>query len=153
MIDTNVMLHAENAQEPRQEESIRLLTLLRECQTRLCIDEGFELDESRNRSHIGAEYLRHLTFGMLGSAIIAHSAASQRIKIVPRRVPQAVSKRIRTNVLSPPDRAYVCVAFNSIEKFLVSHDYGDIPERSRDRLRQDLGVSVVEAVVAVPQMS
>jgi hypothetical protein len=139
-------------QEPRREHAHQLLTLLQQRTTRLCLDEGFDLNEARNRSHIGAEYLQHLSFGMLGYAVVAHLAASDRIKTISRQVPPAVGKRIRDAVWSPPDRIYVRVAFNSDEKLLVSHDITDIPQASRNRLRAEIAVDVLEAVQSLPRM-
>lgn len=152
VIDANVMLHAEDVREPRREQAHQLLTLLQQRTTKLCVDEGFDWNEARNRSHIGSEYLRHLSFGMLGYAIVAHLAASNRIKTISRQVPAAIAKRIREAVWSPPDRIYVRVAFNSDEKLLVSHDITDIPPASRAGLRAAIAVEILEAAQSVPRL-
>jgi len=60
VLDTNVLMHAENSQEARCEQSGNLLQAPKICTTKLCVDEGFDLNESRNRSQIGSEYLKHL---------------------------------------------------------------------------------------------
>jgi hypothetical protein len=92
VLDTNVLMHAENSQEARCEQSGNLLQALKICTTKLCVDEGFDLNESRNRSQIGSEYLKHLRPGAVGFELVAYLARTLRIKYVPRRVPQIASK-------------------------------------------------------------
>jgi hypothetical protein len=152
VIDANVMLHSENMQEARRIDALALMTLLKMRTTKLCVDEGFDWNEALNRSHIGSEYLRHLVHGTLGSAIVAYLAASARIKIVPRQVPQAISRKISMSIGSAPDRVYARVAFNSQDKHLVSHDFGDIPQSSRNRLRTSIGLQIVDAATALPRL-
>lgn len=148
VIDNNVLMHSDNEQEPRRNQCVVLLRMLRNCQTHLCVDDGFSLDEAKNRSHIGGEYLRHLRFGSIGFAIVSHLAQSSRIRLVPRKVPQDVSKHIRKQVNKGPDRTYVKVAFNSTDKTLASHDFEDLPQPVRDRLRNAIGVRILAADAA-----
>jgi hypothetical protein len=51
-------------------------------------------------------------------------------------------------VTKGPDRTYLKVAYNSREKILASHDYEDIPDTVRVRLKKQLMVKVVSAEVA-----
>ena len=80
VIDTNVFLHAENEQEVRRESCQSLVALLREGNTLLCVDDGFNLlEESKNRSQIGREYIEHLRVGSVGYEIVRHLAQSGRL--------------------------------------------------------------------------
>src|SRR2546429_630081 len=56
VIDTNVLGHPDTPTEPRYAASRALVLRLLEISTHLCVDEGFALDEARNRSFICAEY-------------------------------------------------------------------------------------------------
>jgi hypothetical protein len=145
VIDTNVFLHAENPQEPRQRDADALLNKIRACVVQLCVDDGFDIVEAQNRSVIGAEYLKWLRAGSLGYALVTFLAGSARLKILPRAVPAKVSKAIRTQVPNGPDRTFLKIAFNSQEKVLSSHDFNDIPQTVRNRLFAQVGLSVVDA--------
>jgi len=145
VIDTNVLLHAGNSQEQRQEACIQLIAALHECDCHLCVDNGFSFEEAKNRSLIGSEYLKHLRFGSLGYEIVTHLAKTQRIKNVPTKVPQQTAKHIRMQITSLQDRTYVKVAFNSTGKTLISHDFGDISDGARERLKTSIEVSIVDA--------
>ena len=64
VVDTNVLAHAGNPDEARQQSSIDLVVALKAGKTSICVDAGFHLDESKNRSHIAVEYrslCRHLS--------------------------------------------------------------------------------------------
>ena len=145
-MDTNVFLHADNQQEQRQADAQKLIGDLQHCHTHLCIDEGFSLNEAENRSQIGGEYLKHLKPGMLGFALVAFLAQSARVKLVPRSVPQNVSKVIRNRVHDRADHVFVRVAYNSIERTLASHDFANLPTDIRALLQNEIEVRVVSAL-------
>ena len=152
VLDTNVLMHADNSIEPRRQMSRDLLVALKDCETHLCVDEGFDLDTSKNRSQIGSEYLKHLRYGMLGLAVVAHLAGSLRLRQVSRRAPQNVAKQIRMRVSKGVDRTFLLVAFNSNGKTLACHDFNDVSIRVRANLRAKIGVRVLaadEALVAL----
>lgn len=148
VIDTNVFLHAVNNIEPRQQSCILMLNLLNDGTTQLCVDEGFSLEESKNRSHIGQEYITHLRAGSIGYALVGHLARSGRVSILPRRVPATVSRHITTQIRKGPDRTYVYVAYNSMGKTFASHDFNDIPTTVRTRIQRAIAVRIVDAAEA-----
>lgn len=131
VVDTNIFMHAANPTQPRFGAARVFVMRLMGCSTKLCVDEGFSMDEAKNRSHIASEYLKHLRSGMLGYAVVAHLASTSRVRIVGRSVPTAVSRRIRRHVPSVGDHIFVRVAFNSWERILASHDFGDLAGRAR----------------------
>jgi predicted nucleic acid-binding protein len=147
VVDTNVFLHAENRQEHRHEQATGLLLALQDntCTTLLCVDEGFDLEEAKNRSQIGSEYLRHLRHGTLGFAVVVHLLSSLRIKQVRRRVPANVSRRILQQGVTGVDRTFVQVTYNSQDKTLTCHDFDDVPETVRARLLGAIGVKILAA--------
>lgn len=145
VLDTNVLLHAHNPEEARHQASQELLIELRNGATHLCVDEGFDLDESKNRSQIGGEYLKHLRFGMLGLAVVAHLASSLRIRQLSRSVPQSVGKYIRQQGVPQADRIFLFVAYNSQSKTFTCHDFNDVPNTVRARLRDEIGLLILDA--------
>jgi hypothetical protein len=153
VVDTNVMMHAHDPREARQKSCTELLEELLRCDTKLCVDEGFDLAPAKNRSHIGYEYLKHLKFGMLAKAVVEHLATTGRVKMLPRTVPHNVSKHVRTQVGKGPDRTYLHVAYNSSERILASHDFHDIPQAVRGRLLSKIGVMVLAAEEALSKFS
>lgn len=145
MIDTNVLVHANNPEEMRQEQCQSLLGLLLDCETMLAVDEGFNQDPSKNRSHIGQEYIENLRAGMLGYTVVSKLASSKRIRVFPKRAAIREQKIIIQLLRKPVDRVFLGVACNSSERTLVSHDYEDFQEPKRDTIHKELGVLVIEA--------
>lgn len=152
VVDTNVLMHADNDAEPRQDEARAFLLSLLESATKLCVDEGFDIEESKNRSHIGSEYLQNLHNGMLGFAVIQHLASFARVSTVSRTVPTAIARKIRMHVRSSRDRVFVRVAFNADDRTLVSHDFTDIPQGARNALVATINVQVLSADEALPML-
>jgi hypothetical protein len=149
VVDANVFLHAHNPSSGRQDECQLFLALLRNCEAHICVDEGYDPIEAKNKSQIWAEYLKHLRFGMVAFEVVAHLARSSRIDVLPRRVSPSTARTIHRQVTKGPDRTYVKVAFNSQDRTLTSHDFADIPQTVRRRLRESLEINVISAADAV----
>jgi hypothetical protein len=145
VLDTNVLVQAHNPEAPHYGFCCELIYEMTNCQTLLCVDEGFNLVEANNRSVIGREYREHLRYGMVGFTLIQYLATSLRVKFVSAHVAQNVAQRINRRVASGPDRVFLRVAFNSQERTLASHDFNDIPEVVRDQLRNRIGLIVLAA--------
>lgn len=148
VIDTNVLSHSSNPVEERFADSSMFLEMLAESSLCICVDEGFEFNESTNRSLIGAEYLLHVVPGSLAAAVLTTLLNSGRVREVARLAPQALQRRINQMVRNRRDRTFLAVAVNSIEHVLVSHDYEDFQQRKRADIRRRIGVSVIEASAA-----
>jgi hypothetical protein len=145
VVDTNVLMHADNPQEKRCAESRALVNDLTVGTTLLCMDEGFDIDQSHNRSAIGAEYLANVRFGSPSHAMIVKLALEARIRPLPRRAHRAAARRINQLVRKRTDRTFLNVAVNSRSSFFVSHDFKDFQKAKRRTIRKELGVRVVEA--------
>ena len=147
VIDTNVLAHCHNTIEPRAADALRLTKAIIAGNQVLCVDEGFSMEEARNRSLIGAEYLKHLRVGTPGYAMVAHLAQRKRIRSVPKRPTSSRAKRrIDQIIRNTSDRAFVGVAWHSAEHVLVSHDFTDFDQAKRDTIAREIGVEIVEAV-------
>jgi hypothetical protein len=145
VVDTNVLMHADNPNEVRQADATDFLTRLLDAETRLSVDKGFELDESRNRSLIGSEYLTHLTPLSLGYRVLVQLAGTGRIRFVDRSLDQRTRSRINQLVPNKRDRTFVAVAYESDDQTLCSHDYQDFSTRVRRELATRLDVTVCNA--------
>jgi hypothetical protein len=148
VIDTNVFMHS---CDPRQKPALRdsaklLLDLLEKCNTNLCVDEGFDPDEARNRSYIAHEYYEHIGFAHPAFAVIVLLGRAGRIVQVSRSVPRNENRIIRRLVHDRTDRVFIQVALNSQSRTLVSHDFGHIPLARRGQIEERLGVSVTDAL-------
>ena len=150
VIDTNVLAHCVNALEPRQADAIALVQRLSVGTQRICVDEGFDVVESRNRSVIGAEYLAHVCFGSPGHYLIQLLASQGRIRIVPKRPGREHARTINRCIRNNRDRVFVGVAWHSIDKLLVSHDFRDFAPGKRAHIFDELDVRVREASECLP---
>ncbi len=146
VLDTNVLVHAENPEEPRQAASIALITRLRSATTVACIDPGFSVNQAQNKSLIGAEYLKHLRAGSPGLALIAFLAANGRISAVSRDVDLKTKREIIRMVRNKRDRTFLFVTINSVDRTLASHNFKDMQKDKRKFIRTEYGVAIIEAV-------
>jgi hypothetical protein len=144
VIDTNVLLHADDPRQPHQADAYALLQELVASGTALCVDEGFDVDESRNASLIGGEYFQRLTATNTATAVLAHMFASGRVKLVKRRLPDGARKAINQCVRTKRDRTFLAVTRNSADRVLCSHDFEDMQDKKRAFLTSKLGIDVVK---------
>jgi predicted nucleic acid-binding protein len=145
VIDTNILVHADNNEEPRQEHCIAIIDKLYNSQQFLCMDEGFDVVESKNSSFIGYEYMKHLRFGMQGYALILKLVQEDRLRFVPKTIPASINNKINRTGIKKSDRVFVKVSFNSDNKILVTHDYEDFTTKVRGIIKNEVGVFVLDA--------
>lgn len=153
VIDTNVLLHAQNPDESRFSDARQLIEQILECTTSLCIDRGFDISPARNQSKIGAEYLDKLQPGSLGFILIVNLVESFRLKQTDRLPPRDISRAINQLIRKPRDRTFLGVSYNSTERMLVSHDYQDFQQAKRVVIRRNFGVKVVDAGACLPELA
>lgn len=145
VIDTNVFLHAEDPRQPRNEAASDLIELLLSTDIEICVDEGFSLTEADNRSFVGNEYIRHIRIGSLGYALLLSKSLTKQLKIVEVDITQKERKIVNRLIRSKEDRIFVKIALSSDSMLLASHDFGDIPQASRDALQFELDLIVTDA--------
>ena len=153
VIDTNVLLHAQNPDELRFSDARQLIEQMLACTTSLCIDRGFDISPGQNQSKIGAEYLEKLQPGSLGFVLIVSLVESFRLKQINRLPPRDISRAINQLIRKPRDRTFLGVSYNSTERLLVSHDYQDFQQAKRVSIRRDLGVNVIDAATCLPELA
>lgn len=147
VIDTNVLMHANNSEEARQQDSIDLINYLLSSTEFICVDEGFVYNETQNRSLIGSEYIKHLKNGSLGYSLIVQVALQQRIREKSRNAPAHISKKINQCISHEKsrDKTFLKVAYNSIEKTLVTHDREDFSNQKRTYILNTFGIKILDA--------
>ena len=145
VVDTNVLVHASNDAEERQADSVQLITYLLGSTELICVDPGFDIDETFNKSYVGYEYLKHLKNGMLGYAFVVQMAQSRRISEVSRQVNAHTSKAINKCMSNNHDRVFIKVAMNSNDKILLTHDFTDFAVKKRTHLKTTFGIDVLVA--------
>ncbi len=150
VLDTNVLLHASNPIETRFEDARKFLSALVDSTTALCVDEGFHLEEAKNRSLIGAEYLDKLVSGTLGHALIAKMALEGRVAFVKASMATSDTKKLNQMLANKRDRTFVKVAAASEERTLVSHDYHDFPTQKRTDIARLFRVEIRDAAATLP---
>jgi hypothetical protein len=144
-LDTNVLMHADDPRQSRRPASQALLRNVLDSTCLLCLDEGFDLSPSRNRSLIAAEYLQNLRVGGLGYALVATLAASNRVRELPRSVPGGSGNIIRRLIIDRTDRKFLAVAYGSDSRTMYSHDFTHFPKRVRVSAAKELGVTIMAA--------
>lgn len=145
VLDTNLLMHADDERQAHQDECAKLLDQLRTGETALCVDEGFDIDEAKNRSLIGGEYYARLTATHAATGLIAYLFANDRVRLLSRATPTAVKKCIDQCVKTKRDRTFLSVAHNSEEQILGSYDYQDMQPKKRKHIKKETGVSVLDA--------
>ncbi len=144
-IDTNVFLHSVDIRQEHRPACQELLNKLLSGNAQLCIDEGFDIVESRNRSKIGSEYHQHLRFVHPAFAIIVALGTRGRIAQCATEVPQATKRLLIKLISNKTDRVFVKVAYNSRSRVLVSHDFEDFQINKRHVIMQKCQVDIVTA--------
>jgi hypothetical protein len=148
VVDTNVLAHADNPQEQRQQDAIDLLTRLLNSETRLAIDEGFDFDEALNKSAIWQEYRANLSPTAPAFHFINALASQGRISEKSLKLDVAVVKKINQLIKKQTDRKFLRIAVNSVEHLLTSHDYVDFQEAKRASIKKTIQVTVCDAAAA-----
>src|SRR6266511_135788 len=137
-------MHAENRESPDQDASRQLIHDLRSCDTALCVDEGFDADEARNRSGIAGEYFEHLPHGALGLVLIYECALDGRVRSIPSRIDASANRAVNRLVWDRSDRKFVKVSINSEEHVLVTHNSSHfMPAESE--LRSRFSIELLDA--------
>ncbi len=146
IIDTNVLVHACKASEAWFASSVQFIERLLEADTKLCIDDMFDVVPSKNKSLIGYEYLKWIPPTTLSYHVLMTLALNKRISVVGRNVSPPLIKLC--NKLVPDnkrDRTFLRVAINSIDKVFVSHDFSDFPVAVRKKIKSTLDVKMYDA--------
>jgi hypothetical protein len=143
VIDTNVFVHAGTPNAKEQASALAFLKAMHESKTNLCIDKPFDnLNEAKNQSIIGFEYIKHVRGNTYGYYVLASLAAAQRILVVGDSVAVGVAKKINQCIANRHDRIFLRVAVNSKSSEFASHDFDDFPPQKRQHIRKEIQVRI-----------
>lgn len=145
IIDTNVLVHANNQQELRHKYCVNLIMKLLASDKFIGLDPGFSIDGGINKSLIGSEYHKHLIYGSLGFSLLVEYFKNKRVKEIELSTDPAVSKKIMTRIRNKRDRTFLKVTYNSPKKILISHDFEDFSATNRKYFKKELSINIVEA--------
>lgn len=152
VVDSNVFVHCSGEPGASQcDMSVSFVTALVACETVCRIDEGFSVNEAKNRSLIGAEYLAVIHAGTLGYQVLFRLATTQRLvphRVTPKADVRAAKRQIDQLIRKKRDRTFLLAAVMSDDRVLVTHDYEDFQVSKRETIRRQLDVAVVDADVA-----
>ncbi len=144
VIDTCVLVHANNPGSGYQEASIELIERLLNKSTKIVVDEDFNL-ENPSSSYIAKEYSEHLNNTMLGFYFLAHIGRSGRLKFTSKKTNYAFIKFIVQNVSNKKDHLFLKITYNSTEKILASHDYQDYHKSKRILFKREHKIYILDA--------
>jgi predicted nucleic acid-binding protein len=145
VLDTNVLAHANNNQESRQQFSISLIKYLLSSTELVCVDPGFSFSSRHNSSFIASEYFKHLNTGTLGYAFLVEIAKNRRIKETSISVDRATAKKIIQRIGNKRDRTFIKTTINSINRILISHDLRDFSVENRRYFRAEMRTDIIQA--------
>ena len=149
VLDTNILKHASDPRQSEQRDIQKFLTDLQSVETKICLDEGTNLEvEGQNRGAIYGEYRERLVQGELGFELIAFLARNKRISFVSKGVHKDVAKVINKAVWDKTDRIFVKVAHNSRGKILTTRDRTNFPKKVCQTLKKKIGISVLDTAEA-----
>jgi len=150
VIDTNVLVHAQNPGELRMQDSVALLNFILNSDEEICVDKEYSLEESKNCSLIFSEYYKHVIPGSVAFAFLIQMASLGRIKVISDKVSPATAKKINTMVRNQRDKTFLKVSINSNAKIFISHDFQDFQLPKRKTIEKELGVNIITAYQYIP---
>jgi len=151
VLDTNVFVHADMPKERRRKDSRTLLKKLLAGTMCLRVDSGFSMNESKNKSLIGHEYIKHVRFPMLGYQVLVSLGNAGRIRTATTKITEAERKaRDRLGLAKPGDRRMITIAIKSESGILVSHDEADFTKARRKTIKREFSVEVIDAGACCP---
>jgi hypothetical protein len=147
VVDTNVLMHADNANVAEQQQSaIDLLDNILKSTVLLAIDEGFIWDDT-NRSLIGGEYREHISAGTAGYYFLSKIFSSSQFVEYSRSTPAHISKKINQCIshTKPRDKTFLKVSINSSSKVFITHDQEDFHYDKRKYILDTFDVTILDA--------
>jgi len=153
VVDTNVFVHSNNPEEEFCPAARQLVQIISDSKVILCLDEGFHTDPAKNKSQIGHEYIQHIRHGSFAFGLILKLVSEQRIRSLSRKVDIRSKKIICQTIRKPVDRIFVCIAMNTLERVLVSHDFEDFSNNKRGHFNRELAIRVITAQEVLPHFA
>jgi hypothetical protein len=150
VIDTNVLVHTNNENNHFNKSAVSTLTIVRNRELSICVDDVFNIDESKNTSIIGHEYIKHIRQGTLAYAFLLDRILKRKIVQIVKKDYNKVKQKLNRKIIhgdmnKPHDIAFVIVAYGSNDKLLISNDYGDFTDDIRQYVADSFSVSILDS--------
>lgn len=136
VVDTNVLMHAENPASEQQHHAVLLLRHIDQSNTLLCLDES---------QRILGEYFEQLSNKSVAKGFLKKWLSSNQYVAVKLDLNPADRRWIGNNIGDALDRIFLKATCVSSNRDLVSHDFEDFSLRMRARIQKRLRVSIQTA--------
>lgn len=148
VIDTNILMHANNHEAISQGECIKVINYLLTSSELICVDTAVDV----NRSFILNEYFSNLrTPGTAGRAFIEQMLKTGRFKAVSKsagsRATGLINRTMNNN--KQTDKTFLKVTYNSIDKTFVTEDFEDFTQDKRNMYADELEITLLTAHEAI----
>jgi predicted nucleic acid-binding protein len=150
VIDTNVLLHTNNEENNYWQSANETLNLILRRDIYICVDDVFNIDESKNTSVIGHEYLTHIRHGTYAYYFLMDRLINEKITQIFKKdhinIKRELSRMIKKGeIKNRHDITFVIVAYGSQDKTLISNDYDDFNKENRKYISRKFQVSVLDS--------
>lgn len=146
VIDTNILVYLENKDYQFHQHCKEFSECFTQSSFLLCIDEGFDIMESKNNSYIWYEYMKHLPTGSKGHTFLIELARQSRIIERPKEIKNVtVRKKITQSPIKKSDKIFLKIAFNSETKLLVTDEHEDFTIEIRNKFKKEAGVIILHS--------
>jgi hypothetical protein len=150
VIDTNVLAHTNNKNNHFNRSSIGALEIIKKQDLFICFDDVFNVDESKNTSVIGHEYIKHIRVGTFAYAFLLDRITKGRVVQINKKDFLSVKRDLNKKIISkemekPHDIVFIMVACGSNNKLLVSNDCNDFTKGIREYVYKKFFVSIIDS--------
>jgi hypothetical protein len=150
VVDTNVLVHTNNMNTHYYKSSVETLMHIKRSNIKICVDDVFNIDESKNTTVIGHEYIKHIRNGTFAYAFLLEKIHSGNIVQIRKKEFGNVKRKLNRKVMNREmtnkyDIAFVIVAYGSNNKTLVSNDCDDFNEAIREYVLNEFSVSILDS--------
>jgi hypothetical protein len=150
VIDTNVLVHTGNVNNHYNKSAIKTMETVRRLDLYLCVDDVFNIDETKNTSVIGLEYIKHIRNLTPAYLFLLERITKLKIKQIRKKDFPGVKRKLNKKIINHQmkntyDIAFVIVACGSASKTLISNDYDDFSENMRIYINNDFHVSILDS--------
>ena len=145
VIDTNILVYLENEGYQHHVCCCDCINLMEQSDFHLCFDEGFNIDESKNKSFVWHEYKKHLPHGSSGYAFVLALLSANRLSFVSKSPPLHINKKINQSGIKKSDRIFVRIAYRTNQKKLISDEHEDFTIAKRSYFSNEIGVEIIHS--------
>lgn len=150
VVDTNVLVHTNNTNTHYNKSAIETLKYIQRYNIQICVDDVFDIDESKNTSVIGHEYIKHIRSGTFAYAFLLERIFARKIVQIRKKEFGGVKRKLNRKVINKEmtnthDITFVIVTYGSSSKLLISNDYDDFNEVIRKYVLNEFSVSILDS--------